>query len=54
MRVLSMVVLVLTVAPAPPAGAQPPDTSAAVELKIDYIVDRANRAEAALLVRMRM
>ena len=54
MRVLSMVVLVLTVAPAPPAGAQPPDTSAAVELKIDDIVDRANRAEAALLVRMRM
>jgi hypothetical protein len=53
MRAHCIVALVL-MAGAAPAGAQPPEPPGAAELKSGDIVDRANRAEAALLVRMRM
>jgi len=53
MRSFLLAVLLLALAP-PPARAQAPDPADGAEMTIDSIVDRMNKAESALIVRMRM
>ncbi len=54
MRNLVLPVLLLALAPCPPAHAQAPDPDRSAGLTVESVVDRMNEAERALIVRMRM
>jgi hypothetical protein len=51
---IAALLLTISTGLAAPVSAQPPDTAARGQIKIDDIVDRMNQSESAIAVRMRM